>query len=113
MANPSEVPRGNVSGNWVLALTLSPASIAPNTTAEQTFTLTGVLLGDYVEVNKPTAQGGLAIVNSRVSANGVIAIAFGNLTAATITPTSNEAYECAVTRPVNVSSGAPTLTSIT
>lgn len=111
MPNPSEISRGNISGQWLLSVTLSPASVAPNTTAEQTFTCTGVLLGDMVDISKPTVQGGLGITNSRVSAANVIAVAFANLTAATITPTSGEVYDVQVTRPVNLNSSNQSLLS--
>lgn len=110
--NPNEIARGNMAGEWLIAITLSPSSVAPNTTAEQTFAVTGVLLGDFCEINKPAHQGGLGITNSRVSANGVLAIAFVNATAATITPTSNETYLMCVARAVNLSASLPTLTSI-
>ena len=49
--------------------TQSPASVAANTTAEQTFTVTGLATTDFVfAVNKPTAQAGLGIVNWRIIA---------------------------------------------
>jgi hypothetical protein len=112
MSNPNEIPRGNIPANWLLTITISPSSVAPNTTAEQTFAITGLQLGDYCEVNKPTHQGGLGITNTRVSAAGVLAIAFVNATAATITPTANEQYLLCVTRAMNVAAGVPTLTQI-
>lgn len=102
MTNPSTVSAGNIKGQWVLSITISPSSVAPNTTAEQTFSVGGLLLGDMVDISKPTTQGGLGIVNSRVSASNVLAIAFGNLTAATITPTASEIYYIQVSRPENV-----------
>lgn len=110
--NPNEIARGNMAGEWLIAITLSPSSVAPNTTAEQTFAITGLIQGDFCEINKPAHQGGLGIVNSRVSAAGVLAIAFVNATGATITPTSNETYLMCVARAVNVSANLPTLTSI-
>lgn len=110
--DPSSIPRGNIDGNWLLQITISPSSVAPNTTAEQTFSVTGLLLGDYCEINKPTAQGGLGIVNSRASAAGVLAVTFANTTTGTITPTSNETYLLQVTRTVNIVSNLPTLTQI-
>lgn len=112
MANPSEIPRGNIPGNWLITITISPSSVAPNTTAEQTFAIGGIQLGDYVEVNKPTHQGGLGITNTRVSANGVLAIAFVNATAATITPTASEQYLMCVTRAMNLSAGVSALTAV-
>lgn len=91
-------PVGNVWKIGSFTLTLSPASVANATSAEQTFTMTGLLTTDIVYVSKPTTQAGLGIVNSRVSAAGVIAINFGNFTAATITPTASEAYQVLVVR---------------
>lgn len=71
--------------------TLTPASVAATTTAEQTFAVTGLVAGSPVWVNKPSVQPGIGIVGARVSAAGTLAINFLNTTAAAITPTS-EAY---------------------
>lgn len=76
----------------VYSAVLTPASVAPNTTAEQTFTVTGVVSGSAVLVNKPSAQVGLSIMGARVSTTNVIAINFCNATSATITPTAGETY---------------------
>ncbi len=104
MTNPSTVSYGNIVGEWILSVTLSPASVAPNTTAEQTFTVQGLKTGDFIDVNKPTLQAGLGIVNSRVSATNTLAIGFVNSTAATITPTAAEVYQVNVARPDNLNS---------
>jgi len=72
--------------------TLTPTSVAANTTAEQTFTVTGLIAGSPVWVNKPTAQAGLGIVGARVSAASTLAINFLNTTAGTLTPTAAEVY---------------------
>jgi len=95
------VVRGNIAGSYLLGPTLSPTSVANATTAEQTFTVKGLLVGDYVNVTKPTTQAGLGLVNSRVSAADTLAITFANTTAATITPTASEIYTVAVDRPTN------------
>lgn len=79
-------------GFYKLSATLSPAIVAANTTAEQTFTVTGLAVGDVVMVNKPTTQAGLGIVGARVSAANTLAITFSNNTAAGITPTASEVY---------------------
>lgn len=83
-------PVGNV---WKLAsftISLTPATVAPATTSEQTFTCTGLLTTDLVVVNcagAPTTTTG--IVGSRVSAAGVLAIDFMNASSTTTaTPTS-------------------------
>jgi hypothetical protein len=90
---------GNLVKQAVISVTLSPALIVLNTTAEQTFTVNGLLPGDMVLVNKPTTQAGLGIVGSRVSAANTLAITFSNNTAASITPTAAQVYLVLVSRP--------------
>ena len=75
--------------------TLTPSSVAANTTAEQTFVVTGVVAGSSIVVNKPTSQAGLGIVGARVSSANNIAITFCNATATTITPVAGEVYAVA------------------
>lgn len=87
----------NVFDVWIGPV-LSPVSVAANTTAEQTFTVTGLIVGDIAQVTKPTAQAGLGIVGSRVSAAGTLAITFSNNTASPIVPTASEAYLVNITR---------------
>ena len=106
MTNPSTIPRGNTAGLWLLGVTLSPGLIAPDTSAEQTFTVNGLHLGDFVDINKPTSQAGLGIVGVRVAAKDTLAINFINATAATITPTASEAYILQVQRADNLNSAA-------
>ena len=106
MSNPTTTSEGNIKGQWILAITISPSSVAPNTTAEQTFAVAGLQLGDMVDISKPTTQGGLGIVNTRVSSAGVLAIAFVNATAATITPTASEIYYIEVSRPENLTAAS-------
>jgi len=76
----------------VKLLTISPAIVATITTAEQTFTLNGLAVGDFVAVSKPTAQAGLGIAGARVTAANTLGITFVNPTAAGITPTATETY---------------------
>jgi hypothetical protein len=92
MPGASTLPRGNIATTYLLGLTISPASVGANTTAEQTFTLNGALVGDFVNVTKPTTQAGLGIVNARVSAANTLAITFSNNTGGGIVPTAGETY---------------------
>lgn len=105
-----QLPTGNVWKHGVFTFTLSPASVANATSAEQTFTFTGMLATDYVYVNKPTAQAGLGIVGARAGA-AFFGITFMNTTAATITPTASEVYIVHVIR-VQPNWTAPTTGSI-
>ena len=90
---------GNLVKQSVISVTLSPVAIVLNTTAEQTFTVNGLLPGDFVSCNKPTSQAGLGIVGCRVSAANTLAITFSNNTGLSITPTAAQVYKILVTRP--------------
>ena len=72
--------------------TLTPTSVAANATAEQTFTVTGLVVSDIITINKPSLDAGIGIVNVRVSTVDTLAITYGNFTASPITPTS-ETYK--------------------
>jgi hypothetical protein len=113
MPGPNTTAHGNVALEMVITISLSPAPIAANTTVEQFFPLPGLQLGDFVEMNKPSAQPGLGVVNTRCSGPGMLAVQFINNTAAPITPTPNELYLATVTRADNLLNGNPLLTQIT
>lgn len=70
----------------VYSASIAPASVAANTTAEQTFTVTGLISGTPVWLNKPSFTNGLGIVGVRVSATNTLAITFANATANAIVP---------------------------
>lgn len=69
------------------SVSLTPAAVAPLTTAEQLFTVTGVVANSVVVVNKPSFTNNLGIAGSRATSttNG-IGITFINQSAVTITP---------------------------
>jgi len=95
----SMIPRGNINKLQVVSVTLSPAIVAANTTAQQTFTLNGLLTTDViVAVEKPSHQAGLGIVGWRVSAANTVAITFSNNTGSGITPTASEVYDITIGR---------------
>lgn len=76
----------------VMEVTLDPASVAANTTAEQDFTVKGLTTDMMVDVNKPSLTAGVGIVNARVKAADTLAITFVNATASGVDPAS-EAYK--------------------
>lgn len=97
---------GNTQAVGVASVTISPAAVNANTTAEQTFTVPGLRTTDVIlGVNKPTAQAGLGIVGWRVSAADTIGITFSNNTGAGITPTASQVYLVAWMRPESVQAG--------
>lgn len=101
MPGPSDIAVGNLQYHGLLQATLSPAQVAINTTVEQTFTVNGLIVGDFIVVQKPTAQAGLGIVGSRVTAPNTLGITFANVTAGAITPTAGEVYLIKVGRQEN------------
>ncbi len=72
----------------VYSESLTPVSVAADTSAEQTFTVSGLVTGQAVVVNGPAPTDGTGIVNARVSAADTLAITFANFTAAALTPAS-------------------------
>lgn len=67
---------------------LTPASVAAATVAEQTFTVTGLTTDDRVVVNPPSIDNATGIAGVRVSAANTLAIRFVNPTAAALVPTA-------------------------
>lgn len=95
----SMIPRGNINELQVLSVALTPSAVSANTTAQQTFTVTGVKVGDVVvAVEKPSHQAGLGIVGFRVTAADTVGITFSNNTGAGITPTAGETYDIVIAR---------------
>lgn len=76
----------------VAAVTVTATSVAPNTSAEQTFTVSGAAVGQTVAVQKPTTDAGIGIVGVRVTTTNTVGITYANDTAATITPTAGQTY---------------------
>jgi len=100
----------------MVSLALSPAACGAATATEQTFTVTGLSMGDSLQardvilnVYKPTAQTGLSIGSCRVSAANTISIQFINPTAGSITPTAAEIYTITVWRPCQLAQANATV----
>lgn len=89
---------GNVAGLYVIQITFDPASVNANTTAEQTVTVPGVNLGDFVVSAKPTHSTGLSIGNARVSAKDTVSVQLINNTGSSINAAS-ETWSFFVVRP--------------
>jgi len=96
------IGRGNVLYDYLCGPTLTPASVAANTTAPQSFTVPGLQVGDFVDVNSQNAQtAGIGIVNVRVTAANTLEIQFSNSTGGALTPVAG-IYGINVTRPESV-----------
>jgi len=93
------VPREGPTARWYADLeeairhytvTINPASVAANTTAEQTFTVLGIRSNDFILVNKPSLTAGVGIAGSRATAKDTVGITFVNATAGAIDPGSED-----------------------
>ena len=92
------ITNGNAAGIYVVRASITPTEVATITTAEQTFTVNGVKVGDAVQVSPPGHEAGVTIGTARVSAANTVAITFVNPTAGGVTPTAGN-YEFIVFRP--------------
>jgi hypothetical protein len=77
-----------ITGVVVYSPSITPASVAAATVAEQTFTVTGLTTADKIIVNPPAIANATGIAGARVSAANTLAIRFANPTAGALTPTS-------------------------
>ena len=75
---------------------LTPASVAAQSVAEQTFTVSGLRTTDRVSVNPPATPNNIGICGARVSATDTLALRFVNPTAGALTPTAGT-YEVTAT----------------
>lgn len=94
------INRGNIATTILLSTTLAPAATGATSSAEQTFTVPGLLPGDQVSALQ--FQGAwtvlLDIVNLRVSAKDTLAVSIQNNTGGSLSaPTGT--YLLEVNRP--------------
>lgn len=80
-----------------ISQSLTPVSVATITCVEQTFTVTGLAVGDSVTVSPPSITAGVAPVCARVSAANTLAITFCNPTAGALVPAAG-VYQISFTR---------------
>jgi hypothetical protein len=99
---------GNILYAWMIAPSLTPVSVAAATTAEQSFTVKGLLVNDFVSIYSYGLQtAGIGIANSRVSAADTLQVGFSNSTAGPLTPVAGIYYMC-ICRPELPVSQLPT-----
>lgn len=93
------IPRGNVGATFLISANLTPVSVNTIVVAEQSFTVPGLQVGDFVKVSWNTAPtAGVGIVNARVSAANTLTLAFVNPTIGAVVPVAG-AYVIEVARP--------------
>lgn len=99
---------GNILYAFNCVPSLTPVSVAANTTAEQSFTIPGLQVQDFVSGYAYALQtAGIGIANMRVSAANTLQIGFSNSTAGALTPVAGIYYLC-ICRPENPIAMLPT-----
>jgi len=107
---PQQAAIGNLSNEWILLIQPGlTTSIPANSSAEITFTINGLQLYDFVEVNKLNHIAGLSVGNARVSAANVLSIQMVNSTATPIALQTTDQYLVSIERPLaqQVTNGLP------
>lgn len=91
---PQIIPFGNVQATYILTLSITPASVNATTTAEQSFTVSGLLVGDQVSgVTFLGVWPNLTdVINFRVISNNTLGLTFQNGTAGALTPPAGSYY---------------------
>lgn len=84
----------------VVSFVLDTDVTVTNTTQEIDVTITGLTVGMFVAVNKPSQSAGIGIVNARVKAADTLSIQYVNATGSGVNPDS-ETYLLFWFRPEN------------
>lgn len=82
------VTRGNSHETFYIQPSLTPVSVAANTTAAQNFTVPGLLTSDIVNCwgFNGNQIAGIVVAESDVTAANTLTIQFGNLTGSGVVP---------------------------
>lgn len=99
--------QGNIASINVISVAFTPVAVGAATSAAQSITVPGVLVGDTVIVNKPTTTAGVSIGGATVSAANTVAVTYVNSTAGSLTPAA-ETYLFTVIRPESAGSSVKT-----
>lgn len=86
-----------IKGLARITQTLTPASVAAATCAEQNFTVPGLKVGDAVSLTPPSITAGVAAACCRVSAANTLTVTFINPTAGALVPAAG-AYQIQMIR---------------
>ena len=95
--------RGNAISTFYIGPSITPAAVAANTTAAQTFNLPGLQTTDIIVSQGYIANQtvGIFIAECDCLTAGVLTIQFGNVTAGSVTPAAG-IYEFNIARPENL-----------
>lgn len=110
MPGGTRYSQGNIIMSQVIYL---PSVVVPNvnanSTVNQTVTVNGVVIGDFIDWNQLSSVSGLTVANIWVSAANTLTFTWANETVGNITNTANQPFQITITRPENVSFGLAAL----
>ena len=96
------IPRGNIVGHFLVNATLTPVAVSANSTTEQSFTVNGLIPGDFVSVASVAAQtANVDVHTGRVPAANTLVLGFSNSTGGSLTPVAGF-YRLLISRPESV-----------
>ena len=84
----SNILTSNVQQMGIISVTYDAASQAANDTDEDTVTVSGLKVGDYVALIKTSHLDGVGICDCRVTADDTLSITWVNPTAGAVNPAS-------------------------
>jgi len=93
------IARGNAHETFYIAPNITPAAVAANTTAVQTFALPGLQTSDIIMAAGYTANQitGIFVVEADCLTPNVLTVQFGNVTSGSLTPVAG-IYEFQIVR---------------
>lgn len=120
-SNPAQTPASFALAQSAIvcySTAQTPGAVNANTSAEQAFTVTGILAGSLTVASKPTTQAGLLLNQMRVSAASTVQASYSNVTAGNLTPTAESYLVVEIRGPLiqtqaaTFASAVPTLTTL-
>lgn len=98
---------GNIASINFVQATVDLGSVAANTSEEETFTLTGVKVGDFISVQKENLTAGIILGSARVETENTVTVEVINTTASAV-DASSATMRVLVIRPEGSLSTLPT-----
>ena len=111
MPASSDIARGNLLFDSVLALTLNVPAVSANASISQTYNVAGLMPLDFIEINRLQTQANVVVANAFCGSPGVLTIEFGNVGTGAAGAANNVPFLVSVARPSNAVLGSAQLPS--
>lgn len=98
---------GNIASINLVAATVNLGGVAANTSEEETFTLNGVKVGDFISVQSDDLEAGIILGSARVETADTVTVEVINATGSPVNAASST-MSVLVIRPEGVATSLPT-----